>query len=241
MSTAYHQARKDLYCEDHRGLSYATEGAHRRCGMWRRVPQWPDRRGGRAGGRMVAADVNLGALRSCTLPRNVVERCLTDVERAGLRPRTFDVVWMCRSMHSALDPQRRMDALAGCAMRWTTDRRRERAGRLANRPVAHGLRATSPPDARPVRAATVQRRVISVGAARIAIFRIGWHTPAGDAVRTYPVDDVVPFGGAVETYWRAWMTSSATRPVPSCPARTGTGSLAPPIRRARSTPCGDPG
>ena len=41
-----------------------------------------------------------------------VMRCLTDVEQAGLRS-SFDVVWMCRSMHSAADPQQRVSALAG--------------------------------------------------------------------------------------------------------------------------------
>ncbi len=66
------------------------------------------------GTRIVAVDRNPASLavsRSHTLPPTI-HGCLTDLEQAGLRPGVFDVIWLCRAMHSALDPLRRLAALA---------------------------------------------------------------------------------------------------------------------------------
>jgi len=65
-----------------------------------------------AGGvRVVAVDLNPGVLnREPNAHR--IDWCLADFERAGLRRDAFDAIWLCRAMHSALDPARRLAALA---------------------------------------------------------------------------------------------------------------------------------
>jgi SAM-dependent methyltransferase len=167
--------------------------------------------------RIVSADSNLAPLRSCPLPRNRVQLCLTDVERAGFRPRSFDVVWMCRSMHSALDPQRRVDALAGllrsggrlivieneladCPIRvWPAEfeqRLRQALGRFVQQRCSDGT--------------SIDRyhasRHLPVWLARAGLRQL--------TVLTYPVDDVMPLRDGVEAYWRMWMSwcGAAIRP-----------------------------
>ena len=217
MSTTYHQARKNLYrriITDCR-LSPDALIVDAGCGDGFFSGLIAEVVGPAA--RMVAADSNLAPLRSCTLPRNVVQLCLTDIERAGLRHGTFDVVWMCRSMHSALDPQRRVDALAGLLRSggrlivvendladwpigaWPADferRLRDALDRFVQQRCSDGSssdRYHAP-------------RHLQSWLARAGLQRI--------TMRTYPVDDVVPFGDAVETSWRAWMTwcGDVTRP-----------------------------
>jgi SAM-dependent methyltransferase len=159
--------------------------------------------------RIVAADSNLGPLRACPLPGNGVQLCLTDVERAGFRPRSFDVVWLCRSMHSALDPQRRVDALAGLL---------RPGGRLIvieNELTSWPIRAWPADFEHRLRQALNQfvRQRCGDGTS-IDRYHAPRHLPVWLAraglqeitALTYPVDDAVPMGAHVETYWRAWMS-----------------------------------
>ena len=109
---AYHHARADLYrriIADCR-LPPPTLILDAACGDAFYSDLLASMVGPRA--RVLAADFNLAALRSRPFSSAGVMRCLTDVEQAGLRS-SFDVVWMCRSMHSAADPQQRVSALAG--------------------------------------------------------------------------------------------------------------------------------
>ena len=63
--------------------------------------------------RIVAVDRDLALLHSQPARDGpaAMYHCLTDLERAGLRPGAFDAIWLCRTMHSALDPLRRLAAL----------------------------------------------------------------------------------------------------------------------------------
>ena len=158
--------------------------------------------------RVVAADFNLATLRSRPLSSAGVLRCLTDVEQAGLRRRSFDVVWTCRSMHSATDPQRRVTALAAllrpggrlivvendpfhCSIpAWTTEfeRRVQRAvDRLLRQRCGNGtsIDRYSAPRHSPVWLARAGLRQITA--------------------RTYPVEDSVPLADEAERYWQLWM------------------------------------
>ena len=158
--------------------------------------------------RIVAADSNLATLGSRPVSSTGVQRCLTDVERAGLRLGSFDVVWMCRSMHSATDPQRRVTALAASL----------RPGRLIvieNDPFHCSIPAWPSDFERRVQRA-LDRRLQqrcgnghrSVGTMRLATCPDWLGTPAGlcqITVLTYPVEDVVPLADDVERYWQLWM------------------------------------
>jgi SAM-dependent methyltransferase len=64
------------------------------------------------GARIVAVDRSPAALGAALPLPAAILGCVTDFERAGLRPEVFDVIWLCRTMHSALDPLRRLAALA---------------------------------------------------------------------------------------------------------------------------------
>jgi SAM-dependent methyltransferase len=158
--------------------------------------------------RIVAADSNVAMFRSFSSPRTGVEACLTDVECAGLRPGSFDVVWMCRSMHSVTEPQQRITALAALL---------RKGGRLivVENDLDHCPILGWPEDFE----ARVQQAVdrflqhrCSTGAS-IDRYHASRHLPAWLAraglrhitLLTYPVEDVVPLPNDVETYWRVWM------------------------------------
>lgn len=157
--------------------------------------------------RVLAADFNLAALRSRPFSSAGVMRCLTDVEQAGLRS-SFDVVWMCRSMHSAADPQQRVSALAGLL---------RPGGRLIvveNDPFHCSIPAWSAEFERRVQHAVerlLQRRCSN--GASIDRDSAPRHLPVWLAgarlrqitVRTYPVEDVVPLADEAERYWQLWM------------------------------------
>jgi SAM-dependent methyltransferase len=233
MSTAYHRARKNLYrriitdCRLPPDALIVDAG----CGDGFFSGLIAEVVGPAV--RMVAADSNLAPLRSCTLPRNVVELCLTDVERAGLRPATFDVVWMCRTMHSVLDPQRRVDALVGLLRSggrlivieneladwpigaWPADFERRLRGALDRFVQQRGGGGSSSDRYHAPR--HLQDWLARAGLQRIII-------------RTYPVEDVMPFGDAVETYWRAWMSwcRDVTRPFLSSADRIALSRAADP-------------
>jgi len=158
--------------------------------------------------RVVAADVNLAMLRSRPFASTAVLACLTDVEQVGLRPRSFDVVWMCRSMHSATDPQRRVSALAGLL---------RPGGRLIvveNDPFHCSIPAWSDAFERRVQHAVVRLLQQRCGnGTSIDRYSAPRHSPVwlaraglGDiTVRTYPVEDIVPLADGAERYWRLWM------------------------------------
>jgi SAM-dependent methyltransferase len=158
--------------------------------------------------RIVAADYNLATLRSHPLPIAGVQPCLTDVERAGLRPGSFDVVWMCRSMHSVIDPQQRVAALAALL---------RPGGRLIviENDLAHCPILAWPVDFEQHVQQALDRffqQQCSNGAS-IDRYYASRHLPAWLAhaglrhitLLTYPVEDVVPLADDVETYWRLWM------------------------------------
>jgi SAM-dependent methyltransferase len=209
MSMAYHQARKELFQTIIADCHLPTDAliVDAGCGDGFFSGLIAEVVGPAV--RIVAVDLNLAPLRFCTLPRSVVGVCLTDVERAGLRPGIFDVVWMCRGMHSVLDPQRRVDSAVGLL---------RPGGRLivVENELASWPIGPWPADFEDRLRDALERFVQQRGSGGSS--RVRYHAPrhlqewlarAGlqqITVRTYPVDDVVPLGDAVETYWRAWMT-----------------------------------
>jgi SAM-dependent methyltransferase len=158
--------------------------------------------------RIVAADCNLATLRSRPLPTTNIQPCLTDVERAGLRPGAFDVVWMCRSMHSVIDPQQRVTALAALL---------RPGGRLIviENDLAHCPIFAWPADFEQRVQQALDRFLQQqcLNGAAIERYYASRHLPAWLAraglrhitLHTYPVEDVVPLADAVERYWRLWM------------------------------------
>jgi len=64
------------------------------------------------GARIVAVDRSPAVLGAALPLAATISGCVTDLEGAGLRPGVFDVIWLCRTMHSALDPLQRLAALA---------------------------------------------------------------------------------------------------------------------------------
>ena len=159
--------------------------------------------------RIVAADHNLATLRSRLPPGPGVELLLTDVERAGLRPGSFDVVWMCRAMHSAIDPQQRVTALA------TLLRPGGRLIVLENDPFHCPIPAWPADFEQRVQRALdrlLQQRCSN--GASIDRYSASRHLPLWLASArlgqitelAYPIEDVVPLTDDVEWYWRLWMT-----------------------------------
>ena len=63
---------------------------------------------------VVAVDHNPALLDPLSHPDlpPTIHGCLSDLEQAGLRRGVFDAIWLCRAMHSAPDPLRRLAALA---------------------------------------------------------------------------------------------------------------------------------
>ena len=157
---------------------------------------------------IVAADTNLATLRSRAPRSAAVARCVTDVERPGVRRRSFDVVWMCRTLHSAIDPRQRIVALAELL---------RPGGRLIaveDDPFHCPIPAWPTDFEQRVRRALDQlfrqrcRDGASVDRYHAPRHLAAWLADAGldqITVRTYPVEDVVPMAAAVETYWRLWM------------------------------------
>ncbi len=157
---------------------------------------------------IVAADCNLATLRSRPRPTTSTQPCLTDVERAGLRPGSFDVVWMCRSMHSVIDPQQRVMALAALL---------RPGGRLIviENDLAHCPILAWPVDFEQHLQQALLRYLQQQchNGASIERYYAARHLPAWLAraglrhitLHTYPVEDVAPLAENVETYWRLWL------------------------------------
>lgn len=59
--------------------------------------------------RVIAVDQNPTVLPA--INNQSIQMCLSNIERAGVKHGTFDAIWLCRSMHSSIDPQTRINAL----------------------------------------------------------------------------------------------------------------------------------
>lgn len=108
---AYHRVREPLYRQiiADAGLVGGPLILDAGCGDGFYSRLLADAAGPRA--RVVAVDLNPGVLNREPGARRI-EWCLGDLEQAGLRRGAFDAVWHCRALHSALDPARRLAALA---------------------------------------------------------------------------------------------------------------------------------
>ena len=160
--------------------------------------------------QIVAIDLSLALLNAAGDQTRSVQRCVGALEDLGLAPASFDVVWLCRSMHSAPDPLARLGALVSLL---------RPGGRLivvendtAHSPILpfsaqfeHRLRAARLryERARSPNGALSQRY-------KSATYLGQWLHQLGlldRSVRTYVSEDLAPFDDAVEAYWRqllAW-------------------------------------
>ncbi len=164
------------------------------------------------GAQVVAMDHNSALLTSRSNSRRTILCCLGDLERAGLRSGVFDAIWLCRTMHSALDPLRRLAAL---------QRLLRPGGRLV---VVENDYAHYPILAFPAefdyRLVEARHRYLQTQYASGSIERFhaarylpAWLDMAGFrqlCIHTYVCDDIAPMPTEVEAYWRtvmAWQIS----------------------------------
>jgi SAM-dependent methyltransferase len=137
-----------------------------------------------------------------------VAHCQADMERPGLRPQSFDAVWLCRSLHSAGDPPRRIRRLARLV---------RPGGRLVvvENDFAHYPLLAWPAD--------FERRVLSAhfqylqsrcaDGASLERYHSARHLPAWlehagvrpDFVRTYVSEDMPPLPPDTEAYWALFL------------------------------------
>ncbi len=208
MLKAYHRARENLYRTIMADCALPPDALilDAACGDAFYSDLMADVLGQRA--RIIAADHNFATIQSQSSTTPCVHLCLTDVERAGLRPGTFDVVWMCRSMHSVDDPQRRLTALAALL---------RPGGRLIviENDLAHCPILSWPADfEQQVQLALARflRQQCSGGASidryYSSRFLPVWLARAGlreITIHTYPVEDIAPMAPDTETYWKLLM------------------------------------
>jgi SAM-dependent methyltransferase len=157
---------------------------------------------------ILAVDYNLATLRSQLRPTASLQLCVSDIERAGLRRGAFDVVWMCRAMHSVNDPQRRLSTLAALL---------RPGGHLIviENDLAHCPILSWPIDfEHRVQVALNQALTAqshngaSIDRYYSSRFLPAWLAHAGlrqITMHTYPVEDVAPMTPEVETYWQLLM------------------------------------
>lgn len=157
--------------------------------------------------RIVAVDYNISLLRSCPCPDSV-RLCLSDMEQSGFQHGAFDAVWLCRSMHSAPNPLRRVSALAALL---------RPGGRLivVENDFAHYPGLSLPGDfGRRIRLAHHQYLTSRhADGSSLERYHASRHLPAwlGHAglrrvtMRRYVTKDVGPMADEVESYWRLFI------------------------------------
>jgi SAM-dependent methyltransferase len=145
---------------------------------------------------VVAVDHNRAAICSQPQAQSVPQLCVAEVECAPFPPRTFDAVWLCRSLHSASDAQRHIAALVPLL---------RSGGRLIviENDLAHCPILSWPSDFE-------QRLPPGVSIERYFAARHlpHWFERAGllqISIHTYSVEDIVPMPPAVEQYWKLTM------------------------------------
>jgi len=160
------------------------------------------------GARIVAVDRNPALLQPRIERDPAIRVCLNDLERAGLKRGAFDAIWSCRALHSALDPLRRLSALAALL---------RSGGRLIviENDLAHSPILSWPADfERRIRDA--HDRLLSSRSpdgASIERYHAARHLPAwlsqiglrAVSIRTTVVEDVAPMAADVEAYWKLSM------------------------------------
>ncbi len=158
--------------------------------------------------RIVAVDRNPALLQSRPRQDRAIEFCQSDVERAGLRRSVFDAIWLCRAMHSAFDPLWRLASLAPLL---------QSGGKLivVENDLAHCPILSWPADFESRVQQALRRHLQSQcpDGASIERYYAARHLPAWlervglqrITVRTYPVEDLAPMPGDVETYWKLAM------------------------------------
>jgi len=157
---------------------------------------------------VVAVDHNPALLRRSTQLSPSIRRCQSDLERAGLRFGVFDAVWLCRAMHTAHDPLRRLSALASMLRSGGTLIVVEND--LAHYPIL----SWSAEFERRMREALQQvLESRSTDGASIERYHAACHLPEwleqiglrNISMRTYAVEDIVPMARDTEAYWKQAM------------------------------------
>jgi SAM-dependent methyltransferase len=155
--------------------------------------------------RIVGVDRNPAVLPGQPAPHPAIWVCQSDLERIGVRSSVFDAVWLCRALHSAMDPVQWLAALA---------RLLRPGGKVIviENDLAHSPILSWPAEfERRIQDAHVRymkRR--SPDERTLARYYAGRYLPAwfeqiglrDIAVRTYVSEEVAPMSAEVEGYWR---------------------------------------
>jgi len=159
---------------------------------------------------IVAVDHNpalLDLLSHPDLPPTI-HGCLSDLEQAGLRPGVFDAIWLCRAMHSALDPLRRLAALVPLL---------RPGGQLVviENDFAHHPILSFPADFgyRIIEAHHQYLKSRCADGTSLERYHAARHLPIWLAqvgldsicAHTYIAEDVAPMGADAETYWQLFL------------------------------------
>ncbi len=211
---AYHQVRQPLYCRMIADLSLAPDARilDAGCGDGFYSQLLSTLVGPRC--QIVALDHNPTLLNAtCNLAPNV-QRCVGDLEGLGLAAASFDVVWLCRSMHSAPDPLVRLGALVSLL---------RPGGQLIvveNDTAHYPILPFSAEFEHRLREARLRyEKVRSPNGAmsqryKSASYLGHWLRQLGLldlSVRTYVSEDLAPLDAAVEAYWQLFLAWDATR------------------------------
>ncbi len=160
--------------------------------------------------QVVAVDRNpalLDRLAHPDMPPTILG-CLSDLEQAGLRPGVFDAIWLCRAMHSALDPLRRLAALAPLL---------RPGGQLVviENDFAHHPILSFPADFghRILEAHHQYLKSRCADGTSLERYHAARHLPIwlrqvgldSICVHTYVSEDVAPMAHAAETYWQLFL------------------------------------
>ncbi len=159
--------------------------------------------------RIVALDRNSNVLPAAIEINGSVRLCLSDLEAAGVRQGIFDVIWLCRTMHSAPDPLRRLASLRPLL---------RSGGRLivVENDLAHSPILSWPADFEH-RFRTALHQALSqrceLTGAPLERYHAACHLPAwlnqiglrGITIRSYVAQDIAPMPPTAEAYWKMTM------------------------------------
>jgi SAM-dependent methyltransferase len=153
--------------------------------------------------RVIAVDQNPTVLP--TSSNESIHPCLSNIEQVGLKRNTFDAIWLCRSMHSSIDPQRRLNSLISLL---------RSGGRLIviENDLAHCPVLSLPTEFEQSIHAALHEHFKSLchTGASIERYHAARHLPewlrrAGlrhISIHTYNVEDVAPMPLEIEEYWQ---------------------------------------
>lgn len=153
--------------------------------------------------RIIAADQNSGVLPA--QPKGSIDLILGNIERLGIKHHSLDAIWLCRSMHSSIDPLTRIKSLTPLL---------RSGGRfiVIENDLAHCPILSLPVEfERRIHSALHEHfRSLCKSETSIERYHAARHLPEwlrlaelqSIMIHTYTVEDVAPMPKATEEYWR---------------------------------------